>query len=84
MVSKLRLIHNIFPFRDYEDAVACKQKYGWKVSSEELHGLKTKGPKYGLEVAKKRYYDLLDRRDIVEGVCISTRGNPELVRLITS
>jgi len=78
------LIHNIFPFRDYADAIACKQKYGWKISSEELHGLKTKGPKYGLEVAKERYYDLLDRRDIVEGVCISTRGNPELVRLITS
>jgi 5,10-methylenetetrahydrofolate reductase len=81
---KAPLIHNIFPFRDYDDAVACKQKFGWDISREELHGLKTKGPKYGLEVARQRYYDLLDRRDIAEGVCISTRGNPELVRQITS
>jgi len=78
------LIHSIFPFRDYEDAVACRRKFGWKISNIELHGLKTKGPNYGLDVARKRYYDLLDRRDIAEGVCISTRGNPELVRLITS
>jgi 5,10-methylenetetrahydrofolate reductase len=90
-VSRLRsrklngpIIHSVFPFRDYEDAVACVQKFGWKVSEEELHGLKTKGPAFGLETARKRYYDLLDRRDLVEGVCISTRGNPELVRLITS
>lgn len=81
---KIPLIHNIFAFRDYEDAVACKQKFGWQISDEELHGLKTKGPRYGLDAARKRYYDLLDRRDIVEGVCISTRGNPELVRQITS
>ncbi|MHB2037218.1 MAG: methylenetetrahydrofolate reductase [Nitrososphaerales archaeon] len=81
---KAPLIHNIFPFRDYDDAVSCKQKFGWRISTKELHGLKTKGPNYGLEVARKKYYDLLDRRDIVEGVCISTRGNPELVKLITS
>lgn len=81
---KVPLVHSIFAFRDYEDAVACREKFGWEISKEELHGLKTKGPKYGLEVARQRYYDLLDRRDIVEGVCISTRGNPELVRLITS
>ena len=81
---KAALIHSVFPFRDYDDAIACTKKFGWKVSKEELHGLKTRGPEYGLEVARKRYYDLLDRRDIVEGVSISTRGNPELVRLITT
>ncbi len=81
---KIPLIHNVFAFRDYEDAIACKQKFGWLISDEELHGLKTRGPRFGLEAAKKRYYDLLDRRDIIEGVCISTRGNPELVRQITS
>lgn len=81
---KVPIVHSIFPFRDYEDAIACKEKFGWIISKDELHGLKTRGPSYGLEVAKKRYYDLLDRRDIVDGVCISTRGNPELVRLITS
>ncbi len=81
---KAPVIHSIFPFRDYDDAVACKEKFGWRISEEELHGLKNRGPKYGMEVARKRYYDLLDRRDMVEGVSISTRGNPELVRLITS
>ena len=81
---KAALIHTVFPFRDYEDAIACIHKFGWKVSKKELHGLKTHGPEYGLELARRRYYDLLDRRDVVEGVSISTRGNPELVRLITT
>lgn len=90
-ISKLRalgvktpIIHNIFPFRDYQDASTCINKFGWKVSREELRGLKTNGRDYGIKVARKRYFDLLDRRNEVEGVCVSTRGNPELVNLITS
>lgn len=88
-ISKLRrsgietpIIHNIFPFRDYKDAIVTIRKFGWKVPREELHGLKTRGPDYGLKMARKRYYDLLDRQSEANGVCISTRGNPELVKLI--
>jgi 5,10-methylenetetrahydrofolate reductase len=81
---KSPIVHNIFAFRDYDDALACVQKFGWRVSSEELHALKTVGPKYGIDKARERYQDLLDRKEIVQGVCISTRGNPELVRQITS
>ncbi len=90
-ISKLRksgvktpVIHNIFPFRDYQDALTCVTKFGWKVSSEELNGLKTHGHDYGLKIARKRYFDLLDRKHEVDGVCISTRGNPELVKQITA
>lgn len=89
-ISKLRgmgvktpIIHSIFPFRDYSDALTCIKKFGWKVSREELRGLKS-GRGYGIKAARKRYLDLLDRQDEVEGVCISTRGNPELVKQITS
>jgi 5,10-methylenetetrahydrofolate reductase len=90
-VSKLRvlgvkvpIIHNIFPFRDYEDAVSCINRFGWKVSSEELHGLKTGGPKFGVDMARARYFGLLDEKDISQGACISTRGNADLIRQIVS
>ena len=78
------VIHNIFPFRDYQDALNCINKFGWKGSREELRGLKTNGRDHGMKVARKRYFDLLDRRKEVDGVCISTRGNPELVKQITA
>lgn len=78
------IIHNIFPFRDYQDALTCVRKFGWKVSRAELDALRTHGHGYGLKVARERFLDLLDRQDDVEGVCISTRGNPELVKMITA
>ena len=81
---KTPIIHNIFPFRSYEDAVACTIKFGWKVSNDELHQLKTRGAEYGLELSRERYHRLLDRKDIAQGACISTRGNVELARRITS
>ncbi|MFI5420627.1 MAG: hypothetical protein ACHQ1H_06635, partial [Nitrososphaerales archaeon] len=77
-------IHNIFPFRDYEDAISCIDKFGWKVSSEELHGLKTGGPKFGIEMARARYFGLLDEKDISQGACISTRGNADLIRQVVA
>jgi 5,10-methylenetetrahydrofolate reductase len=90
-ISKLRvlgvrvpIIHNIFPFRDYEDAISCIDKFGWKVSSEELHGLKTGGPKFGIEMARARYFGLLDEKDISQGACISTRGNADLIRQVVA
>ena len=81
---KIPIIHNIFPLKDYQDAVYCVEKFGWKISEQELHGLKTEGPKFGVETARKRYFGLLDRREISQGACISTRGNTEIVRQIVS
>lgn len=78
------IIHNIFPFKSYDDAIACTSKFGWMVSEEELHMLKSKGGEYGLELSRERYHRLLERKDVVQGACISTRGNIELARRITS
>jgi 5,10-methylenetetrahydrofolate reductase len=78
------MIHNIFPLKDYEDAITCVQKFGWKISEGELHGLKIYGSKFGIENARKRYFGLLDRKEISQGACISTRGNTDLVRQIVS
>jgi len=79
---KIPIIHNIFPFRSYEDAVSCVEKFGWKISEEELQGLKSGGAKYGIETARKRYFELIDRKEVSQGACISTRGNTEIVRQI--
>lgn len=81
---RIPMIHNIFPLKDYQDAVFCVEKFGWKISEQELHGLKTLGPKFGVETARKRYFGLLDRKEISQGACISTRGNTEIVRQIVS
>jgi len=90
-VQKLRkegirnpVIHSIFPLRDYEDAKACVEKFGWKVPEEELHSLKLKGAQYGIESARERYFGLIDHKDLSQGASISTRGNPELVRQIVT
>jgi hypothetical protein len=62
--------------------VSCIQKFGWKISDVELQGLKFGGAKFGIETARKRYFDLMDRKEISQGACISTRGNTEIVRQI--
>ena len=78
------MIHSVFPLRDYDDAISCVRKFGWKVPEDELHGLKAKGTQFGIETARQRYFGLVDRKEITQGASISTRGNPELVRQIIS
>jgi len=78
------IIHSIFPLKNYEDGIACKEKFGWSITKEELAGLKTQGSEYGLEMARKRYHALIDRAEKAHGASISTRGNSELARQITS
>ena len=80
----LPIVHTIFPFKSYEDAANCIAKFGWNISEKELHDLKTHGPQFGLEMARRRYHALMDNKDIAQGVCISTRGSPETARLITA
>ncbi len=81
--AKLPIVHTIFPLRGYEDAINCIQKFGWQIPDDELHVLKSKGSEYGLEMARRRYQGLLSRKDSAQGACISTRGDPEIARLIT-
>lgn len=78
------IIHSIFPLKNYEDGVKCVEKFGWSISQGELHKLKTDGPSFGLEMARSRYHSLIDRKDKAQGACISTRGDPEMARLVTS
>ncbi len=78
------IIHNIFPLKNHEDAVRCVEKFGWTIPANELRNLKSGGSSFGIEMARKRYHSLMDRKDKVQGACISTRGDPETARLITS
>jgi 5,10-methylenetetrahydrofolate reductase len=76
------IVHSIFPLKDHEDASALVQKFGWGIRDSELANLKKGGPKYGIEMARDRYRSLFKHRDLVEGVSVSTRGNPEVARYI--
>ena len=78
------IVHNIFPLKSYEDGVKCAEQFGWPISAGELHRLKTEGPGFGLEMARRRYHSLIERKDKAQGACISTRGDPEMARLVTS
>lgn len=76
------IVHSIFPIKDYEDGINLVQKFGWNISEFELANLKREGPKYGIGMARQRYRALLHRRDLAQGVSISTRGNPEVARFV--
>ncbi len=78
------IVHSVFPFKNYYDAVYCIQKFGWKISETELQNLKEEGARYGLEMARKRYHLLFKNKELIQGVSISTRGNPEVARYIVS
>jgi 5,10-methylenetetrahydrofolate reductase len=73
------IIHSIFPLKGFEDAIMCVEKFGWRIETPELHNLKIGGLEYGLEMARKRYHGLLDRKKESQGACISSRGNPQYV-----
>lgn len=78
------IVHNIFPLRSYEDGLACRKRFGWKISDAELSELSSGGSEQGVKRARERYHALLGSKKTAQGACISTRGNPELVRQITS
>jgi 5,10-methylenetetrahydrofolate reductase len=78
------IIHNIFPLRGYDDALICKNKFGWQISDRELQMLKSKGSDFGLQMARQRYRGLIGNRGLADGACISTRGDIETARQITS
>jgi 5,10-methylenetetrahydrofolate reductase len=76
------IVHSIFPIKDYGDGLNLVNKFGWKISEFELENLKKEGPHYGLDMARQRYRALLHRKDLAQGVSISTRGNPEVARFV--
>jgi 5,10-methylenetetrahydrofolate reductase len=76
------IVHSIFPLKDYEDAIGLVQKFGWGITDFELANLKNGGSRYGIEMARERYRSLLRHRDLIQGVSVSTRGNPEVARYI--
>lgn len=76
------IVHSIFPLKDDEDAASLVQKFGWGINDFELANLKKGGARYGLETARERYRALLSHKDLIQGVSISTRGNPEVARYI--
>ncbi len=78
------IVHSIFPLKSYEDGLSCVEKFGWGISEEELENLRMQGADYGLEMARKRYHALLDRPAQAQGASISSRGNSEFARQITS
>jgi len=78
------IIHNVFPLRNYEDAILCIEKFGWSISKQELSNLKIGGATFGLEMARKRYHSLLNMGDLANGASISSRGNPDYARQIVS
>lgn len=76
---KEKVLLNLFPFRDKEDVISCRKRFGWELS-EELE-----------KTAEKGEIELLKRaREIGErikemnypGIYVSTRGRPELARFI--
>lgn len=81
---RLPIIHTIFPFRGYEDALLCSRKFGWAISDDELSTLKERGREYGIELARERYHGLVSQKGIAQGACISTRGDSELAKLIAT
>lgn len=76
------IVHSIFPIKDYQDGLGLVQKFGWEIKDYELEKLRKEGPSYGLNLARQRYRELFRRRDLVQGVSVSTRGNPEVARYI--
>lgn len=81
---RVPIIHTIFPLRSHEDALACMAKFGWRISEKEIQSLKSRGSEFGLEMARERYRGLLANKGLAQGACISTRGDTEMARLITT
>jgi 5,10-methylenetetrahydrofolate reductase len=76
------IVHSIFPLKDDEDAISLVRKFGWGISGSELARLKEGRSRYGIEMARDRYHSLLRHKDLIQGVSVSTRGNPEVARYI--
>ncbi len=72
------VLHNVFPFLSFNDAAKLSRRFGFKVSSAVLSELKASGASAGIRNASKFRDALASNRGKVNGVFISSRGEPEL------
>lgn len=77
------ILHSIFPLLDKEDMNRAVMNFGWRVSEQEKAQL-TEGQEAGIKIASQKFEYLFSNRKKVDGVYISSRNRPELVRLILS
>lgn len=74
-----KVLLNIFPFRDKDDIVSIRKKFGWSLP-KQLDEIATGGEPSLLKEAKK-VADMI-RESGLPGIYVSTRGKPELARFI--
>ncbi len=72
------VLHNVFPFLSFDDAAKLSRRFGFKVPRAFLSELKESGASAGIRSAS-RFRDALEsNRGKVNGVFVSSRGEPEL------
>ncbi len=76
------VLHNVFPFFSYDDAVTMSERFGLRMPKGALERLKASGLKAGLMMASEFRDALKSNRGKVNGVYISSRGRPELALLL--
>ena len=80
---KSPILHNVFPFYGHADALDISSRFGLPVSREILNQLKEGGAAAGVRIASRFRQELHDNHGKVNGVFISSRGEPELaIRLV--
>lgn len=72
------VLHNVFPFLSYDDAVSLSERFGFKVPRQVLSDLRASGAAAGVRIASRFRSALESNRGKVNGVFISSRGEPEL------
>ncbi len=77
------ILQNVFPFYSSEDAVRVSRRFGFGVGSDLLAELKDGGVTAGVRAAGRFRDALYSNRGKVNGVFVSSRGEPELaIRLV--
>jgi 5,10-methylenetetrahydrofolate reductase len=72
------ILHNVFPFFGYDDALDISKRFQLPVSKELLDRLRAGGAAEGLRIASGFREALHANRGKVNGVYVSSRGEPEL------
>jgi len=80
---KSPILHNVFPLYSYEDAQEISRRFGLPIAKGILDELKEGGAAAGIRVAT-RFRDAMEaNKGKVNGIFVSSRGEPELaIRLV--
>lgn len=77
------ILHNVFPLYSYEDAMEISKRFGLPVAKRVLKELKEGGPAAGIKAATRFREAMQSNKGKVNGIFVSSRGEPELaIRLI--